>query len=247
MRSRERRACLAAIATQWHAPLAAHTSAARCGPPGPLSAAAGEGGIPANAIARGCRERRTCLAAIATHRWAGASGSHVSHPVRALCRPKPGMAGANARAARRVPVSPRARRTAGPALAAHVGRPPAPGAGPLRALCRPQPGRAESRRMRSRERRACLAAIATHRWRLTCGPPGAGPLPAAGSRSRGGRERTRERHGACLSRRERDAPLAAHVSALCRPQPEILAEKRWRTGGWRSHDSQPSRYRAAAS
>ena len=187
MRSRERRACLAAIATQWHAPLAAHTSAARCGPPGPLSAAAGEGGIPANAIARGCRERRTCLAAIATHRWAGASGSHVSHPVRALCRPKPGMAGANARAARRVPVSPRARRTAGPPAGARCGAT----AGPLSAAAGeggiPADAIARAPCLSRRDRHAPLAA---HVWAARCGPPAGRRLPQprrAGANARAAR------------------------------------------------------------
>ena len=54
--------------------------------------------------------------------------------------------------------------------------------------------------MRSRERRrrrACPAAIATHRWRLMCWPPGAGPLPAAAEE--GGSERASGTERACLA------------------------------------------------
>ena len=176
MRSRERRACLAAIATQWHAPLAAHTSAARCGPPGPLSAAAGEGGIPANAIARGCRECRTCLAAIATHRWAGASGSHVSHPVapvRALCRPQPGSRGARERTRKRHGAC-LSRSDRHAPLAAHVW---AARCGPPAGRRLPQPRRAGA------NARAARSVPVSPRSRRTAGGSRVGPLPAAAGRA----------------------------------------------------------------
>ena len=83
----------------------------------------------------------------------------------------------------------------------------------------------------------CLAAIArfaTHRWRLTFGPPGAGPLPAAagipgsaarcaGANAQGGASGTDSPRSVPVSQRSPRTAGGSHVSnpvrALCRPQP----------------------------
>ena len=121
-----------------------------------------------------------------------AGGSHVGRPVwglRGQCGPSFGrsregrMRWRERRACLRV--SRRDRQIRHAPLAAHV----------WAARCGPSAGRSRnpgergplrgSERARRRKRhglateRACLAAIATHRWRLTREQPGAGPLPAA--------------------------------------------------------------------
>ena len=121
-----------------------------------------------------------------------AGGSHVGRPVwglRGQCGPSFGrsregrMRWRERRACLRV--SRRDRQIRHAPLAAHV----------WAARCGPSAGRSRnpgergplcgSERARRRKRhglateRACLTAIATHRWRLTREQPGAGPLPAA--------------------------------------------------------------------
>jgi hypothetical protein len=157
MRSRERaarsvpvRPCLAAIATQWHTPLAAHMELAGEPPgSGPLLAAAGTGTRSARSVSVSPRSR------VDSRRTAGGSRvGHPPHPMRVLRRqPGPGegicescdrASGTDCLGARlSVPVSPRLA-----AIAPHrwrlivpgkcLTRGP-PGAGPLRALRRPQP------------------------------------------------------------------------------------------------------------
>ena len=101
--------------------------------------------------------------------------------------------------------------------------------------------RAVRRWQLTRTERAFLAAKATHRWRLTRGPPGVGPaspLPAAAGE--GGCDRGSERHGAYLSDRvsQRSPHSGTHrwrltwnwrlshpVRALCWRQPELARDR----------------------
>ena len=169
MRLRERRACLAAIATQWHAPLAAHTSAALCRPSVGRSRGGRNSGEcdRASAVPVSPRSPRTAGAG-----WAGASGSHVSHPVapvRALCRPQRRSRGGRMRSReRRACLAAIATQWHAP-LAAHTSAARCGPPGPLSAALPPQPGRAESRRMRSREAAASAVPVSPRAPR-TAGP-----------------------------------------------------------------------------
>ena len=72
--------------------------------------------------------------------------------------------------------------------------------------------------------RARLAAIATRSCGHTHAPPDADPLPV---RAGEGRVASRERHGACSSRRDRDSQLGAHTcAARCGPSAGLGREGR---------------------